>query len=311
MATADLLLEPTDIFPELGQLAAAVRAGDWPAVSGFLRGIADPTDRSFAVRVAGEIDGAEAFLTRVAEADPADPLAQVLLAEHYIWIGWSIRSTARAQYVSREQFEGLHRWLRRAEPRLIDVTARFPDNTDAWNLRLTTARGLELGQAEARRRYDRLARHAPHHLRAQLNLQQQLCPKWSGSWEAMHAFTAECVRSSPPGSPNGLLVPLAHTEHAATLDAEAEKAYLADPAVHADVRQAAAHSVLHPAYRGGYYHWAAHNYFAAFWSLCGRPQEAAVHFHAVGNRATEMAWYILGDPATQFTRHRAAALGGN
>ncbi|GAA1897419.1 hypothetical protein [Asanoa iriomotensis] len=79
---------------------------------------------------------------------------------------------------------------------MIDMVG---DNAD-WTARLTTARGLEMGQAEARRRYDRLAALDPHHLPGQRQLLQQLCAKWGWSLEDMHAFATEATSRLSDGA---------------------------------------------------------------------------------------------------------------
>ncbi len=302
-------LDPASVFPEIAQWRAAVAAADWPAVRAVFDALTEPDDRSFAVRQLGEIDGSEDFFAKVAADDGSGTLAQVLSASRHVEMGWEARTAARARKVSREQFAVFHDHLRSAERLLIDVTAREPDNAAAWDLRIIVARGLELGQSEARRRYRQLAKQHPHHFPAQTQLLQQLCPKWGGSWDAVHQFARECALDAPEGRHNAVLVAEGHLERWIDLPSAEREPYLRQPALRQEIRDAAERSVLHPASRRDYRWLVVQNTFAMASSLAGEYDDAAVHFRALDNHATRFPWGYLGDPATGFARHRATALG--
>ncbi|MDT0465262.1 hypothetical protein [Streptomyces gibsoniae] len=300
--------DPFDALPELAPLRTAAEARDWAATEDFFSGIDSADDVSFAYRAFADVDGTEEYLEAAAGARPGDPLPSTLLAERYIRMGWDIRSGARAQHVSRDQFAGFHAWLRKAEQRLIEVCAEHPAYAPAWSARLLTARGLQLGQSEARRRYDRLSAHHPHHFRAQSQLLQQLSPKWGGSLEAMHGFAEECTSAAPGGSPVGILVAEAHVEHWLELSGAAGAEYLRDVSVRNSLRQAARASVLHPDHRLGWYRIAGHSTFALAFSLGGHPKDAAPHFAALGDTVAESSWRYLADWESKFAKFRTAAL---
>ncbi|WP_327317272.1 hypothetical protein [Streptomyces sp. NBC_01235] len=307
--------DPYDNTPELIPLRTAAQAGDWPAVRAYFAAL-DSVDRlASASSLLADIPGVENFLERAAADLPGDPLPRALLAERYVYIGWDIRSGARAQHVSREQFTQFHDWLRRAEQLLIEVCAEQPAYAPAWTARLMTARGLQLGQTEARRRYDRLSAHHPHHYRAQTQLLQQLCPKWSGSWDAAHGFARECATAAPDGSNSGALVALAHIEHWLDLDSGEDAAYMRGVPVRDDLRHAAQVSVLHPDHRPDWNSIGAHNAFAFAFSLGGHFADAAPHFAFLGDRASEFPWQYLPDKKSAYLKSRKAALesrgGGN
>ena len=302
------MTDPFDAIAELSPLRSIARSGDWAATEEFFAGLGSVDKVSFAVGALVGIDGTEEYLQKAVQGRPGDPLARTLLAERYTRVGWAIRSGARAKNVSREQFERFHAWLRKAEQILIEVCAEHPDYAPAWTARLTTARGLQLGQSEARRRYDRLAAHHPHHVRAQSQLLQQVCPKWSGSWEDAHGFATECLSSAPAGSYAGLIVAEAHVEHWLDLSGVEGEAYLRDAAVRNDLRHAARTSLLHPDHRPGWHEIIAHSTFAFAYSLGGHLKDAAPHFAALGNTVSESPWYYLRDWRAQFTEYRTAAL---
>lgn len=293
-------------YPEVEDLREALDAADWPAVRSLLAD-RDHDGRTLLVREAGDHVDADAFLRRVYDEDPTDQLAGALLGTHLVCAGWRIRSGARAQYVSRSQFGGFHEHLRRAEQVLIDVTARYPDDAAAWTERINVARGLQLGQNEARRRYDRLAHHHPHHLPAQASLLQQLCPKWSGDWDRAFAFARECAEAAPDGAPNAVLIAGAHLERWLDADSDQEWAdYLRSTPVADDVLRAAQRSVLHPDYvdRPGWV--GVRSLFALMFSLTGQWSAAASQFTVLGNRGTTYPWAYV-DYAEGFTKYRSAA----
>ncbi|GKQ34311.1 hypothetical protein ALMP_08620 [Streptomyces sp. A012304] len=307
MGSAGPTFDPYDNTPELIPLRSAAQAGHWPAVRAFFAGLDSADKVCAASSLLADIPGVENLLERAVAELPGDPLPRTLLAERYVHIGWGIRSAARAKHVSREQFDQFHAWLRRAEQILIDVCAEQPAYAPAWTVRLTTARGLELGQAETRRRYDRLSAHHPHHYRAQTQLLQQLCPKWSGSWEDAHGFAAECTKAAPDGSNTGALVALAHIEHWLDLDGGSDSAYMRGIPVRDDLRFAAQVSVLHPAYRPDWSSVGAHSAFALAFSLGGHFADAAPHFAFLGDRASEFPWDYMSDKKAAFLKFRKSA----
>ncbi|MEU1530502.1 hypothetical protein [Streptomyces fagopyri] len=302
--------ELASAFPEAGWLRQAVAVRDWAGIRQYADGLPQGVNRSFLVGVIADIPGVEHPLREMVAAAPHDVLALTLLGTREVMLGWEIRSSARAKDVSREQFAGLHAHLRQAEQLLIRATALDPTYDAAWASRLTTAMGLQLGQNEARRRYDRLAVHHPHHYSGQARLLQQLCPKWSGSWEAAHGFARECLLNAPGGALSGGLVAEAHLEHWLDRPAGQERtAYLRQAHVHAELVEAAERSVLHPHHRPAYGWVTVQGNFAALFSLIGDTARAAAHFRALGNLASESPWDYLGKPADAYVKHRSAAFG--
>ncbi len=298
---------PIDAYPELVQARQALADHDWPAVRDACAAL--PADgRTGFVRLATTGPEHEEFLTGLVERDPSDTLAATLLAANLIDKGWTARTAARAKYVSREQWKTFYTQLDRAEQLLIDVTAREPGNAAAWTQRLITARGLSLGQAEAQRRYGHLARQHPNLLPAQTQMLQQLCPKWSGSFERMHAFARERMLAAPEGAPNGVLVLEGHLEVWLTLDDQAGTAYLRSPDVRGQIEEAAHRSVLHPAFDQPYGWVSVRSTFAMVFCLQGEWTAAGEQFERLGRFGSNPPWASLGDGVAQFLNHRARAL---
>ncbi|MFJ8582502.1 hypothetical protein [Micromonospora sp. NPDC093277] len=269
---------------------------------------ADAATATHLVEAAAQWGGLDSFLRLRLRDEPQDQLAQTLLGATHLRIGWRIRTGAMADQVSADRFARFHDHLRRAEQLLIDVTARWPDDVAARTQRITTARGLQLGQAETRRRYDRLARHRPHHLPAQLGLLQQLCPKWGGDWAEVDAFARSCVEATPPGAPHGVLVAQAHIERIIEYaDRRAFRVYLRSPDVAQEIQAAADRSVRHPDFQHTIGWVSVRSTFALVFHVMGEHTAAREQFDALGPHGDPFFFGYLGHPADRFVQARDEA----
>lgn len=107
-----------------------------------------------------------------------------------------------------------------------------------------------------------MVEHRNDDLPGQMQMLQSLCPKWSGTWAQVDAFTREAMLAAPPGSPQGALVVDGFIERA--LDGDV-RAYLIQPHVRAAIDEAAQRSVWHPDFARGYgWVWAANMFAAAY-----------------------------------------------
>jgi hypothetical protein len=308
----DVVLDRAAAYPEITALRAALARHDWPACRALLDS-SGPMERTGLIRAVCEDHGLEGFLRAVLAADPTDGTASALLGSHLIDVGWKIRTGARAQYVSREQFKAFRDWLCKAEQVLIDGAAHNPGDPAIWTARITSARGLQLGLAEGRRRYDRLVAADPYHLPGQLQLVQMLCPKWDGTWQQVHEFARDAMGAAPPGGPHAVLVAEAHIEHLFDADSRSDMlGYLANEQVRAEIYQAAQRSIWHPEFRRGYGWLEALSTFALLFMLLDDQRSAAAAFTAMGDLATEHPWdYVANDVVTEIRQARSWALGGS
>lgn len=305
--------DPEAAYPEVAALRLALRDHDWPALREVFAA-ADAATASHLANVAGEWGGVESLLQLRLRDDPQDQLARTLLGATLLRAGWRIRTGATADRVSADRFARFHDHLRRAEQILIDVTAQWPDDATAWTQRITTARGLELGLAEARRRYQRLARHQPHHLPAQLALLQQLCPKWGGDWPAVDTFAHSCTEAAPPGAPQAVLVAQAHLERIMEYgDLRGIRDHLRSPDVAEEIHAAADRSVRHPDFTHTIGWVSVRSTFALAFHLMAEHAAAREQFDALGPYGTPSVFAYLGDPVAQFAQARteAYAKGGD
>lgn len=300
--------DPWARAPHLVPLREAAEARDFVGLAAALEGLAGD-ELLFALEILGDMEELGERLGRHVESGSAGPALETLASRCDVVEGWRIRSAYRAEHVSARQFEEFHAMLRRAELRLIETCARNPEFAPAWEIRITTARGLELGAAEARRRYDRLRALDPWCYPAQSALLQQICPKWGGTWEAAHRFAAECRDGAPAGALSPVVGVALHLEH--WIDVGRGRSgmhYLRQPMVLDDLKNIAMATVWHPDHVPGPYTASAHSDLAMAFALAGMPALAAPHFRALGDNPAEGSWGYTGDAATEYRKHRAAAL---
>ncbi|WP_433828390.1 hypothetical protein ACQP2E_03255 [Actinoplanes sp. CA-015351] len=308
---SDVVFDPAAAYPGITALRAALTGRDWAGARAVLDSVT-PADRTSLIRTCGDEKDLEEFLRYVLRGDPRDGAAAALLGFHLIYLGWEIRTAAWAKDVTEEQWAGFREHLRKAELVLIDAAAYNPGDPAVWTSRLLSARGLSLGIAEIRRRYDRLSTAVPHHLPGQMELSYSLEPKWSGTWEELHTFARDAALAALPGSPHGLLVSEAFFSRYGAADDDAERARLLhDPRLRADLDQAAQHSVLHPRFNREYGWVRAASSYAALFSLLGDQPNAARMFELLGNLATVEPWAHSEEAAAPKIRQaRAWAFGG-
>lgn len=301
-STATVPIDPDFGDPELARLRQVMAAEDWPAALSIFAGAAGSDDLAAFVDIASSAPGCEAWLPDVIRADLKATMPLLVYGARAIGWAWDARTGAPAKDVSRDQFALFFERLRIAEDSLQGVVRREPHNTTAWYELVIVAQGLELGIGEARRRFDEVVARHPEHVRAHQQMLQQLCRKWGGSHEAMHAFAHDAMVGAPEGSPLGHLVAVAHLEHWLSLSMGKASRYLQSRKVVASLHEAADRSVRHPDYRRQRdWPW-FHNVFAMAFALVGDRRCAAEQFDVIGDLATQWPWeYLDGrDPGRKF-----------
>ncbi|GIF41263.1 hypothetical protein BC793_115218 [Actinoplanes xinjiangensis] len=305
-------LDPAAAYPRITGLRDALDSGDWPACRAVLDASA-PVERTELTMVPFAEPGLETFLRGVLDGDPGDGAAAALLGRHLIGTAWRVPTGARAERGAPRRPAGRTDGLVTAERLLVDAAARSPRDPAIWTARLVTARGLRLGRSEAARRYRRLAEIDPHHLPAQWQYLQQLCPEPGGDWEPAHAFARETAEAAPPGSFGPVLVAEAHLEHwnrEHHRQPGAGRRYLADDRVRAGLHEAARRSVWHADFRHTHGWVRVTSTFAMAFALLDDRPAADSLFTTLGDLGSDHPWYHLGDPGAVIVKYRKRVAGG-
>ncbi|MEE1792774.1 hypothetical protein PUR28_18750 [Streptomyces sp. BE308] len=297
--------------PDARRVREAAEAGDWATVRDVLDARPESEDRTGLLWAVGDVAGTERWITDVVAAEPQAPLPRLVAAVRHISWAWEARTGARASHVSQEQFQLFHDRLATAETWLYEVAECEPGWTSPWYALQVTGRGLQVEADVARRRFEAAVRRDPHHLGAHQQRLQQVCEKWGGSHEDMHAFARASAFAAPGGALLGQLVAVAHLEHWLALDSGPDFRYIGRPEVVASLAEAADHSIRHPDFVRGRGWLQVYNTFAMAFSLAGDVASARECFRATEGRVTEFPWnYLNGaDPAKAYKKYRAYAGG--
>jgi hypothetical protein len=278
-------------------------AADWPTVQTILRQATGHDDLSFLIGAAAGVPASEQWLPDIVRNNLDDPLPLLVQGVRHIGWAWEARTGRLAEYVDADQFALFFERLRIAEDCLQSVVRREPDNATAWASLITTARGLQLGPAESRRRFDQAIMAHPGHLTAHNMMLQNLCAKWSGSHEAMFDFARTAFSGAAPGSDLGVMIAYAHLERMITYDTVAEMfGYLRSAEVATELAAAADRSVRHAQYKRTRYWAVVHNTFAAVLGVSRQWRAAAYMFDVVEDTVTESPWRYFkpSDPGAFF-----------
>ena len=291
--------------PELARLQQAARVTNWPGMAAILQPVRDRGDYERLTWMIGNVEGLGGdFLLKLPERLPDDALARTVSGARHVAWAWEARTGYRASQVSQEQFRTFHERLRVAEEHLYAAVELDPGSAAPWYSLAISSRGLQHGHAVTRRRFEAGSKRAPHHVGLHRQLLQQVCAKWSGSHEEMHAFAKESMEKAPPGSAMGELVATAHIEHWLDLERGEDAAYVGQPHVLAELKEAAAKSVFHAAFAPTSSPYGALNEFAmAFW-LAGDKASAHELFKRIGDHPTKSPWQYRGDPEKVFAAVR-------
>ena len=304
---APVRVELADAYPELGQVRDAVSRADWQALTSYFDDLPPGADAGEAVTVAARV--ASGFLQQMHFQDPASPLARVLFAARLIESGWQRRGNRLARQVSPTAFAAFHDFLEQAEDLLAGIGSVPTLDAAVWELRMVTARGLQMGHQEAWARYQAARAVIANPLGVQIQMAQQLCPKWGGTFEQLHWFTAQCVREAPEGALQGALVAEGFLEHFLELDNS--RAFLRRPDVKQAIDDAARRSVLHSDCRIGRRWVWAHSCFAMAYRMMWRGRDARPHFAALQDRSGRWPWEVFGGAASTYRlNYLVTYLGG-
>ncbi|GAA3493009.1 hypothetical protein GCM10019016_001070 [Streptomyces prasinosporus] len=285
-------------------LVEAADAGDWEAVKEALA----PFDLGRDHQVLGELavlDGVQDWIGRAVEEDKEHRATALLIsgARHIAW-GWEARTAARAVDVTQEQWRIFHERLRVAEEQLLEAAELRPEWVTPWRQLLTSGRGMSLGDAVNETRFDAGLRRDPLDPEIHTEWLAQLQPRWGGEPGRALAFARDAFARAPQGHPLGCVIAMAHIEDWVESD---RGDCLEDDAIRAELRNAADHSILHPAYayRPGWQH--HFNIFAMALSLADERHTVRRVFGTLDGAYTTWPWTFFAEPEKQFARRQRRA----
>ncbi|MFI2410653.1 hypothetical protein [Streptomyces sp. NPDC018947] len=285
-------------------LVEAADAGDWEAVKAAAAPFDLGRDHAVLVELA-ELDGVQDWIGRAVEEEKEHRATALLIsgARHVSW-GWEARTTARAVHVTQEQWRVFHERLGIAEEQLLLAAELRPDWITPWRRLLTSARGMSLDHAVKETRLDAALRRDPLDLESHVEWVHQLQPRWGGEPGQALRFARDALARAPEGHRLGCVIAQAHIEEWVE---SGGKGHLDDPAVQAELREAARHSILHPAHERQPGWQKDFNTFAMALSLSRERFVAPRVYHELDGACTTWPWTYLGQPERAYARFRRRA----
>ncbi|MFF7491121.1 hypothetical protein ACH4MW_04230 [Streptomyces luteogriseus] len=285
-------------------LIEAADAGDWDAVKAALTPFDLGRDHAVLGELA-ELDGVQDWIGRAVEEDKEHRATALLIsgARHISW-GWEARTAERAVNVTQDQWRVFHERLEIAEEHLLEAAELRPEWVTPWRRLLTSGRGMSLGPAVNEARRDAALRRDPLDTETHIEWLSQLQPRWGGEPGQALAFAQEAFARAPHGHRLGCVIAMAYIEEWVESD---RGDHLVTSEIQAQLREAADHSILHPAYvrRPGWQQ--DFNMFAMALSLAGERHTVRRVFQTLDGAYTTWPWVFFAEPEKQFARrHRSA-----
>ncbi|MFG3717966.1 hypothetical protein ACGF8D_09230 [Streptomyces massasporeus] len=285
-------------------LIEAADAGDWDAVKAALAPFDLGRDHAVLGELA-ELDGVQDWIVRAVEEDKEHRATALLIsgARHISW-GWEARTAERAVNVTQDQWRVFHERLEIAEEHLLEAAELRPEWVTPWRHLLTSGRGMSLGPAVNEARRDAALRRDPLDTETHIEWLSQLQPRWGGEQGQALAFAQQAFARAPHGHRLGCVIAMAYIEEWVESD---RGDYLVTSEIQAQLREAADHSILHPAYvwRPGWQQ--DFNMFAMALSLAEERHTVRRVFQTLDGAYTPWPWGFFAEPEKQFVRrHRRA-----
>lgn len=293
-------LDPTGGDVLMPAILGVAQSRDWPALRASLAEHSGEDQPTLVAKVCAESPGLSEWLPAALAGATDDALAMAVLGAFQIESAWKVRTGKRAQHVSRDQFKQFHEILREADESLFASVELDPESVTPWYSLLITARGLEVDSDVRQRRFEAAVKRCPGHLAVHRQMLQNLCEKWSGSHEQMHAFATGAMRG-PDGGRLAELVPDAHIEHWHQLgDTKGGREYMQQADVRAELQEAADLTILRPGYECPRSPFLAANLFAMAFGLAGMWPQSAAAFEATQGVVVGRWTYMSGNEPVKF-----------
>jgi hypothetical protein len=280
-------------------LTDAVRADDWAAFKAALAAF-DLDREHYVLSELADLGGVQNWIVEAAGDDEEYRATALLVAgaRNINW-GWEARTRAYAKNVTREQWRLFHERLEIAEEQLLEAAELRPAWVAPWRRLLTSGRGMSLGATVNGTRRDAALRRDPLDLATHVEWVSYLQPRWSGKPGQALSYARDAFARAPQGHRLGCVIAVAHIED--WVESDGGKS-LETSGVRAELREAAEHSILHPAYErapGWQYDF---NVFAMALSLAGERRTARQVFRALDGAFTKRPWSYFTRPEEQFAR---------
>jgi hypothetical protein len=289
---------------------AQLEQGRWQEFQDFLENLTDRELRHFYVVELSRISGRPEWVDQWVAAKPGSSLPMLFRGAHGINWAWEARGGKRAKYVEEDAWPLFHGRLVEADRDLAKAAALDDRDPAPHAMSVTIARGLSLGPAEVRRRFEQAHSRHPLYSPACIQALQGLARKWGGSHEAMFEFARWASGQAPDGHSAHKLIALAHIEM--WLDAERgepqQTYFLAEP-VKQEVMAAARRSVLSPNYsrNGSVLSWLERNLFAFCFRLMRDFGAQLEQMRLIGPHVTSEPWHYQGRAGVNYEKHRQYA----
>lgn len=296
--------------PALDAAITAVQGGDWrPAAALFATAGRDWERRYlyttiFAEQAANE----DAWLLAWRQAHPQDAAAATVQARAVVDLAWQVRTSDRAENVTRDQWDGFFRVLSAAPDACREAAALAPEDPTPWAVMLPTAMGLQWPHDDFRAIWAEVVRRAPQHVKAHMAAQSYWLPRWYGSRELMIGFTETAIAAAPQGSLltmlrldllNNELRPDDVQERPAFWKSDQVR-WAVDEAL-ADLAAADPRHLRIDAMR---------SWLARFLTVSGRYAEAVEQFRLMGPSIANLPWTYSSDRTSLFITTRTNAVLG-
>jgi phage FluMu protein Com len=173
-------------------------------------------DEGRALQTTAQIHGDDSLVafTRVDDAlkpiAEAEGLRQKMKGDFLISYAWEARGGGVAGTVTQDGWKLFHERLREANTALEKAWSLDPKDPSTAARAITICKGLQLGEAAAKKWFDRAMSADPGSRAACEELLDFLDPKWGGSREKLVAFGRECKKSKAQRCGIPLLVAEAH-----------------------------------------------------------------------------------------------------
>ncbi len=144
--------------------------------------------------------GLESYFNEYVKTYPESYAAYMARGVYYITIAWMKRGTATINRTSKEQKEGLERYLRLAEHDLLKAKELSSNLPHVYAELITVMMPKSKNKARIEKIVEEGLTHHPNSVSIRLNYLQSLLPRWNGSLEEMEAVivkTKPFVKNNP------------------------------------------------------------------------------------------------------------------